>query len=313
MKQRFGWLAILASLLIVATACDNTTTPSDPAIAPDAPTNIMATSVNSTTVGLKWVKSLAGQAPTGYLITVTEDGTTNSSTLSVSNGSTETVNVSGLTEGTVYSFSVQAVNDTAKSASSPSVKWSPATRHTGTFKLYSSMNATFGSGLSLKEGKVYSIADGAKWEFCFDDKDGRPLVGSPGVSGYPRPSADWLIVSMDTNSTHYARANSLDDVYDVRALDDATATFSENLVNLSTIADPTKGLVLIMRSRLNSTTVNFAKVLVKPNAAMTGFVNGSGADSYVEVEVSYQTVTNIPYAEMDRLFGGTRAGSHNPQ
>jgi hypothetical protein len=109
---------------------------------------------------------------------------------------------------------------------------------------------------------------------------------------------------MDT--VHYVRANSLDDVFDTQALDNSTAGFKENLVNLATLPNPDTGVVLIMRSRVDASTVNFAKILVKRNAAGTGFVNGAGSDSYVEVEASYQTVTNVPYAEMERLFGGAR-------
>ena len=308
MKFKFGWLAALACVLVLATSCDQTVTPDDPKVAPNAPTNVMATSVNETTVGLKWLKSLTGETPTGYIITITEAGATTGTTLPVSGGSTEAVNVSGLTEGTIYTFSVQAVNDTVKSAASPSVMWAPAKRQTGTFKLYSSKSTTNGSGLSLKNGTVLKIADGAQWEFCYDDKDGRPLVGSPGVSGYTLPSGEFLIVSMDTVASHYVRANSLDDVYGASALD-FQAGFTENLVDLSSLADQTKGVVFTVRSRVNSTTVNFAKVLVKSNG--TSFVNGTGADSYIEVEVSYQTVVNVPYAMMDRLVGGTHSnGSH---
>ncbi|MCO6465317.1 MAG: fibronectin type III domain-containing protein [Bradyrhizobiaceae bacterium] len=312
MMTKFGLLALAASLLIAVTACDTTTSPDEPKVAPNAPTGLAATSIDATTIGLKWVSSPTGAAPTGYVISILEDGTTTPTTLNVSSGSTVSANIAGLTEGKLYTFTVRAANDTALSVPSASVTWAPAKRHTGTFKLYSSKSKTFGSGLSLKDGQVLKIADGARWEFCYDDKDGRPLVGSPGVSGYTLPSGEFLIVSMDTNTTHYARANSLDDVYDVRALDNG-ANFTENLVDLSTLPNPSTGVVLIMRSRLDASTVNFAKVLVKPNAAGTGFVNGTGDESYVEVEVSYQTVANVPYAAMEKYFGGARGGSNARQ
>lgn len=307
MKNIFSWLAVLACVTLLVTSCDQTVSPDEPKVAPNVPTNLMANSVSETAIGLKWEKPLTGATPTGYLITITEVGTASSTTLPVSGGSTESVNITGLTTGTMYKFSVQAANDTAMSAASAEVIWAPAKRHVGTFKLYSSRNTTNGSGLSLKNGTVLKIADGGQWEFCFDDKDGRPLVGSPGVSGYTLTSGEWLICSMDTVAAHYIRANSLDDVYDVRALD-MDAKFSENLVDLSTLADQTKGVVFTMRSRVNSTTVNFAHVLIKSNG--TSFVNGTGPDSYIEAEVSYQTVVNVPYAMMDRMFGGATSGGH---
>jgi len=41
-------------------------------------------------------------------------------------------------------------------------------------------------------------------------------------------------------------------------------------------------------------------VLVKSNG--TGFVNGTGNDAYIEIETSYQSVSNVPHAIMQRLF-----------
>ncbi len=309
MTKRFGWIAGVLTLLLVVASCEETTTPDPAPTAPNAPTELMANSTNATTVTLKWVKAATGQAPTGYIIYYTEAGTTDTRTLEVSGGNTTTAPVSALTEGKIYQFYVRAVNDTAKSAASPAVSWAPAKRFTGTFKLYGSSNSTFGSGLSLREGRVVKIDEADKWEFCFDDKDGRPLVGSPGVSGYTPPgSMEFPIVSIDSVGTsQYVRANSLDEVFDVRALDMPVGKYTEILENLAGFSNPNTGVVFFLRSRVGTTsTVNFAKILVKPNSTGTGFVNGTGADAYVEVEASFQTVSNVPYAEIERLFGGVR-------
>ncbi len=305
MKNKLTWIASLLSLFLLIVACEETTTP-DPPVAPNAPTDLMANSTNETTVTLKWTKPATGQEPTGYIVTVTESGSTASTNLNVAGANTTTLPVTGLTEGKIYIFSVMAVNDTAKSNPTPQLSWAPAKRFSGTFKLYTSKSTSQGSGLSFREGRVVMLSEASKWEFCFDDKDGRPLVGSPGVSGYTPPgSQEFPIVSMDTAAANWVRANSLDEVFDTRGLDGG----AKSLLDLSRFT-PNSGIVLIMRSRVDGSTVNYAKVLVKPNTAGGSWVFGSGNDAYIEVEVSYQTVVNVPYAEMERLFGGVKRGNN---
>ncbi|GMV52621.1 MAG: hypothetical protein D8M52_04655 [Chlorobi bacterium] len=314
MRKFLAMSASIVALLFLVTACETTTNPDPVKTAPNAPTDLMASSTNETTVTLKWSKAATGQEPTGYIVSFLEAGAVQPQSVAISGSATTTAAIQGLTEGKLYAFSVRAVNDTAKSDPSASVTWAPAKRYSGTFKLYSSQSTTEGSGLSLKTGTVLKLADADKWEFCFDDKDGRPLVGSPGVSGYNAPSGkEFPIVSLDTTIAHMTRANSLNDVFDVRALDNVAAgSFTEALINLADPRlQPTTGVALIVRSRVDQTTVNFAKVLIKPNLAGNSWVFGTGANSYIECEVSYQTVTNVPYAEMQRLFGGAKRGNHS--
>ncbi len=295
----------LAGMVIIAlgiVGCNENNNPVNPPVTPNAPTGLMATSRNSTTVGLKWAAPATGAVPTSYTVSYTMGSMP--MTQDVSTGTS--VDITGLTEGTMYSFTVKANNGTASSVASDTVMWAPAKRLTGTYKLYSSKSSTNGSGLSFSLASVLKIDQGDKWDICFDDKDGKSLVGSPGVSGYvdnnysfPNgKSAKIVAIGRD-----YLGVNTLDDVYDVQALNVApSAGFQENLKDLSTVPDQTKGYGFVVRSKVDAQNVNFAKVLVKSSG--TGFVQGTGNDKYIEVEVSYQTLPNVPYAlvaPLDRI------------
>lgn len=299
--MRFSKLALLGAFIITLgiAGCNENDNPVTPPTAPNAPTGLMATSRSATSIGLKWTAPAAGVTPTGYMITYTPAGGT-AQTMDVASTSTAT-DITGLTEGKIYTITVSAKNSTAVSTASSAVMWAPASRLTGTFKIYSSKSTANGSGLRFSPAAVLKIADGPEWDICFDDKDGRPLVGSPGVSGYVDannqfPGAkDAKIVALGRD---YLGVNSLDDIYDVDSLSVApTGGFKEVLKDLSTVPDKTKGYGFVVRSRKtvsDPTVVNFAKVLVKSDGSK--FVQGTAPEEYIEVEVSYQTITNVPFA-----------------
>lgn len=293
--MRFTKLA-LAGVMIFAlgiAGCNENDNPITPPTAPDAPTGLMATSKNATTVSLKWTAPAAGVTPTGYEISYAAGGTTKTM-----DASATSADVVGLNEGTIYTFSVKAKNGTASSSASNAVMWAPAKRLTGTFKLYSSKSSANGSGLQFSTASVLKIGQGELWDICFDDKDGRPLLGSPGVSGYVDANnqfpngKDAKIVALGRD---YLGVNSLDEIFDVDSLSVApTGGFKEVLKDLSTVPDKTKGYGFVVRSRTDAATVNFAKVLVKSVGG--NFVQGTGDEKFVEIEVSYQTMVNTPYA-----------------
>lgn len=150
----------------------------------NAPTGLIAQPQKSaTSIALKWTAPAAGVTPTGYAVKVTPPGGT-AQTIDITGAATTMAEITGLTEGTIYTFTVSAKNSTAVSSASNAVMWAPAKRLTGTFKLFSSKSTTNGSGLRFDPAAVLKIANRPSWDICFDDKDGRPLVGSPGVSGY---------------------------------------------------------------------------------------------------------------------------------
>lgn len=314
--MRFSKLALLGAFILTLgiAGCNENDNPVTPPTAPNAPTGLMATSRSATSIGLKWTAPATGVTPTGYSIKYTPVGGT-AQTMDVATTST-TADITGLVEGTIYTITVSAKNSTAVSTASSAVMWAPAKRLTGTFKIYSSKSTTNGSGLRFNPADVLKIADGPEWDICFDDKDGRPLVGSPGVSGYVDGNnqfpgqKDAKIVALGRD---YLGVNSLDDIYDVDSLSVApTGGFKEVLKDLSTVPDKTKGYGFVVRSRKDPATVNFAKVLVKSDG--TKLVQGTAPEQYIEVEVSYQTITNTPFALVMPVIRAeeARAAKHAP-
>jgi hypothetical protein len=322
--NRFISKALIASamaLSLVLVSCDDDDDPITPstntAVAPAAVTNLEATSINETSIRVRFTDeaTLSSAGFNGYNITV--KGTGLDTTIVVA--STANVNpytISGLTEGTEYTVGVQARSigsngdaDTAVSSSTPEVTWAPAKRLTGTFKLYSSQNSEFGSGLNFADAAVLKIADGAKWDLCFDDKDGRILLGAPGVSDYVDADARFPnneVARIVLIGREYPNVASLDDVYDSRALSpQAGENFQENLINLGDIADKSQGFVFTAITEPDASNSNqkyYAKVFVK--SVNNSYVQGTGADAFVEVEVSYQSVSNVAYAGIKPFLKG---------
>jgi hypothetical protein len=302
-------ILVMGLFALVLASCNENENPLDPAPkAPNAPTAVMAKSNSTTSVGLMWAAATTGDAATGYVVEWSEVGTATRLSDTIRSASTTTAVVNGLTTGTRYEFTVKAFNASGASAASTAVVWAPADVRSSTIRLYSSRNTANGSGASIVTGQQLRVAQGSQWDICFDDKDGRPLIGSPGVSGYVdndfnfvgAPTQAAKTVSIDTTLSNSRAAASINDIFYVSSLD-ANAAFTEALYDLDDPRiDKTKGFAFTVRIRVNSTTVNYARVLVKSNG--TGFVNGTGAESYIEIETSYQSVTNVPHAIMQRLF-----------
>lgn len=288
---------ILAALVMVGCNTNDVTDPG-PKTAPAAPTGLMAKSDGATAVGLKWTPSAGTVTPTGYKIVVHEKGVATSQTIDA--GTSTNVSVTGLTEGKIYAFSVYAVNDTAKSAATAELEWAPARRATGTFKLYSSQNSTNGSGLSIFDSSspaVLKISQGELWDICFDDKTaGDPRVGSPGASRYVDNAYKFpngkLSKTIYISDKQYGSVNSLDDIFETKALA-VPADSGEAMLQLNSVSG-TSGFGFVIGTKNADNSINYAKVLVKRTGGT--FIQGTGADSYIECDISYQTMKNVPYA-----------------
>lgn len=300
---------VMAMFALVLASCNENENPLDPTPSgPNAPTAIMAKSNSTSSVGLMWVAATTGEAATGYIVEYNEVGTVTKLRDTIRSASTTTAVVNGLTIGTRYEFAVKAYNANGASAASAPIIWAPADVRSTSIRLYSSRNTSNGSGASIVTGQQLRVAQGSQWDICFDDKNGRPLIGSPGVSGYVNNKFQFLgdtlltakIVSLDTALANTRTGTSVGDIYYAVSLDSG-AKFTEFLYDLDDPRiDKTKNFAFVVRIRVDTDIVNFARVLVKSNG--TSFVNGSGSDSYVEIETSYQTVTNVPHAIMQRLF-----------
>lgn len=316
---------ILASLVLASTvffvSCEENSLIDPPSGTPMAPTNILVSTRTETSIAVKWSRPSADTvAVTGFDVIATPSGGT---PITVSASGTDSIaTVTGLTEGTIYTFTVRAKAGSNLSPASSGVMWAPAKRTTVAGRMYVSASSQ-GSGLNLATGANLTIANGGQWDLCLDDKDGNILVGSPGVSGYVNSSfqfpngQDAKIVRIGTRAY---TANSLNDIWENTsfgtAQGDNNPQYAENLINLSSSTyNPANGgvgfIAAVFTGPNNTTPVNFAKVLIKTNTAKTSFVQGSGNDRYVEVEVSYQSSQNTPYAISKIVdFGGARTTSN---
>ncbi|MGD0880744.1 MAG: fibronectin type III domain-containing protein [Acidimicrobiales bacterium] len=108
---------------VTATNTDGTGAPSalssavTPSTAPDAPTDVLATPGDQSAAVTWTAGGDEGSAITGYTVTATGDGT--GETCTTPDGTTTSCTVTGLTNGTAYTFSVTATN--ADGTGAPSV------------------------------------------------------------------------------------------------------------------------------------------------------------------------------------------------
>lgn len=305
-KAKNIFLAMLAMSLILI-GCEEET--EDPVL-PAAPTNLQATSVNETTISIKFEASadasMAGFL--GYYINVIDDAGNSvltDDTLATYQSGTK-INIQNLEEGKVYDISIAAYNEDGRS-DAISVKWSPAYRLNSTLngveiKVYGSASQ-FGSGLKVYSDdgidigpEILTIASKAMWNLAFDDSNNMFRFGSAnevsiGASS-PNPTNPAEI------SAKMFNAASLDDVYDSEAL--SQSTFSTKLIDLgSNDYANYSGMVLIFRITNDDNTINYGKILIKKDTTDGNFVFNEGtSNQYIDCVISFQRTSDVPYAKI---------------
>ncbi|MBI3259750.1 MAG: fibronectin type III domain-containing protein [Ignavibacteriae bacterium] len=278
-------LVALSFATLLAVGCNEN--PIDPVVTvPNAPTGLMANSLGADMIGIKWTAPTGEY--TGYKIKLSATGMTDT-TYTITDKATTMFSVSGLTEGTRYTFAVSSVNGTTSSANAATITWSPASRFTqikgNNIQVYE-YSSLKGSGLRLFDPStgapaVYSKeAGGDKWDIAFNN-DGTPDsidAGSPRLL-YTLLNPRITLVGKITP------ANSLDEVYETGDLTASAETYF-SLPNVSTT-----GYVFVVKTAEG----NYAKVFVKQ--LLGKILQGTILDDqYVTVEISYQSVANVPHA-----------------
>lgn len=314
MKNIFRLNIVMAAIAaLVMVGCNTNEDPLTPTpTKPSAPSGTMAQSASATSIRLKWTPPTSTTDVTGYVLMAIEKvagGTGAKREVIVSGAGSTTGVVGGLTEGKIYECMVHALNDTVRSDASNSVDWAPAQRGTGSYKLYSSNNAAEGSGLGIFRTSgpaVLKIANGGEWDICFDDKFNPtdPRIGSPGQSAYvdnsykfPNGQSAKIIYAGRT----YTGINSLDEIYESEALNTNPTPTEEKMYQLSSIGGTTSWGYAFAWKDESSSPVSYwyGKLIAKRTGG--NFVQGSGSSAYVEVEISYQNVKDLPYAVKQRI------------
>lgn len=280
---RFFATSFVAVALVILAACDPVTPVT--VTTPNPVDSLKATSIDAATVRLKWNASTTTNI-NGYRVTVLNSAS--GAAIGTTNVSGTTLDVNGLTAGTVYLFRVQTrTADTVSTARE--IRWSPAVRVTtmqgAAVRIYETASG-FGSGLAIQGGIARNliVASGADWDFGIETRSADTLrIGSPGSLNYSSivrtPATDTR-----TGDQLYLNVDSLSQVFDTQVQMGAAGSFA---IPLRTI---TKGLVLAIQTRAG----NFAKIFVK--SANNSLLQGTAPNRYVEVEISYQPVANVPYA-----------------
>ena len=275
--------SVAALTIIVLVACDGTTTPVTVTV-PNAVDSLKATSIDAATVRLKWNASSTTNI-NGYRVTILN--TTSGATIGTTTVSGTTIDVNGLTAGTVYLFRVQTrTADTVSTARE--IRWSPAVRVTtmqgGAVRIYETASG-FGSGLRFQGGIALNltVARGNEWDLGINTRSSDTLlIGTPDFIGY---SAITNPRKTKSGASLYSNVDSLNQVFDTQVqMDAAGGNYPIILRNT------TKGFV----GAFQTVEGNFAKVFFK--AANGVILQGTAPNRYVEVEISYQPVANVPYA-----------------
>lgn len=297
MVKQLMYLAGLA-VAIVLVSCDSTTDPADPGVItpPGAPTELMATSIDSGTIRIRWTAADTGVAATGFIVVVEEDGSNNPQELPISDGSTRTINISNLTNATVYNFTVYALNDTARSGQSPTIRWAPANRYTTDIRLYET-SSSMGSGLMLPNTAGLTIGQGGMWDLCLDTRGEIFDIGSPRLSSYtdeqmPPEFPNGDVARETLIGKTWTNVTSLDDIYE--SADLTQETLEEKLITFNDADAAGSAFAFVVKT----SSGNYAKVMV---TAVDGkILQGTADDRYIDLVVSYQSGADVPYAVISK-------------
>lgn len=257
---------------------------------PAPPTNLMANSKDLQSVNLKWTASASASAAdfSAYELVVTPANGTAMAPITIAKGATK-YTVAGLTEGTVYSFSLRSKSaaTTNNMSNAVVVQWSPATRYSG-IRLYETASSQFGAGIDLSTGEVLKFSSAANWDIALDTRVINGVVddalGAPSLLTYniSNPRNTLISAKIITN------ASSLDDVFETDVL--GAGGMKPDSARYIHIAEFSGSFVFFAKT----IDGNFAKILVKSTNGK--LLQGTAPNRYVELDISYQSAANVPYA-----------------
>jgi hypothetical protein len=251
-------------------------------------TNLMALSLSATSIALEWTRD---PADAGIDTVVATNGGV---TLTVLPTTASAATITGLTEGTGYTFSVH------NGLISPSISWMTARRTTG-LKIYeySSPNPA-GLQLNGADGHAHVLnvtsQNLSSLDFLLDDVQRDPTITSPSGLAFEGPQ----IFDATLRSTFIDQAGR----YVVGGLDADFSSFDfSSFFNGSHTANEfdlpatfdfnTRGSRVLLVATSDG---HFAKVEVVPNPTTGQLYSGTGTNRFITVNVSYQSAVGQPYA-----------------
>jgi hypothetical protein len=312
-------LAMLIFSAILFTACESTTDNDDDPVddpKPEAPTELKAMSLSDSEIMLTWTPSPSESHELfeGYMLYISSTGGGPLTPVEVHKDD-RPYTVTDLDEGVIYEFKLVAkFTNGNESEGEAVVEWSPATRfekdfYDQTIEVYE-YTSQFGSGIDLfyfedEENygpKVLTVNSKADWNLGIDTRNDMLHIMPAKEITYAQDEPD-PVQATEINTQFWA-ADDLDEVFDSEALN-ASGEFKDNLIfDLNgDYVDPEKGVVLIVRSKEEGETKwNYSKILVKRDPE-GNWLQGSGENEYLEMEISFQRALDVPYAKFGRSGG----------
>jgi hypothetical protein len=270
---------------------------------PAPPKDIFATSLNSTTVRIKW------EAPTSadytlyaaYLIKVYDEAMAQVGSSVTIDKATKQYDVTGLTEGTEYTFKVYGKYATGVESTSPAeVVWSPATRFeelAGTSIRVYETESNKGSGLDLYDAttqkpQILTVNSGSMWNLGLDTRTSNKIFFGPARSIDYNYTGTPVLTHIGQDMLYYS--NTLDEAFDNIPMN-SNIDYSAELIDLNMLnLNGKTAVAFLVRTEATAGDWNYAKVLVKKTGG--NWLQGTSPDRYIEVEISFQKIINVPYA-----------------
>lgn len=301
MKNSLKLLCIPAIILAVfgLGSCDGTTNPVTKLSPPSAPTNLLALSANSSTVRVRWRASASENSTSleNYKLTVTNPSNpaTPLATITIPKKTSPTAadtvyyaDITGLTAGTSYTFTIQGMNkDTVGTASA--ISWSPAQRLTtvvggNPIRVYE-RQSSFGSGLRFQGGtvEVLRIAEAAqavRADLALNTPSDSLQFGTPSTL-YTISAGRATLVD---KTGFYTGVDSLNQIFESAAV---TSNFTQGYYGAK--AAQQKHVIFYCKTADG----NFAKVLIK--SVNGSLLQGVSPNRYAEFEISYQPTANLGF------------------
>ena len=297
-------ISVLAAIVVAATfvlsACSEDTTPVDTDIEVSAPTNLTASSADKA-IFLTWDASVDESASNfgSYDITVFNRTTNDYQTPLSAGKGVHSIRVDGLTNGTRYVFTIRSVTELGKISSDyAEIEWSPAFRQnldvTGaSIKVYATTSSMFNSALDMYNaaGKAEVIPQSGQE---FRDRGDLFVYALNNTSAMmiksPAEANNQGMVTQFSTATAVSTDN-MDDALAMEPPADGSYTLKEFEVPTG-IA--TTGKVYFGRLVRTDGKYYFRMQVVKENGKL---IQGSGADRYVTLKISFQNTPDNPFAK----------------
>jgi hypothetical protein len=299
-------VSVLIGLTMVGCNKDETTGPGGTASTKLAVvTNLRGYSASISSVGLTWTASTdaANGEALEYQIKTKIDTTTIQST--TASRAATSANITGLIEGTVYTFEVilKATSGAQTYVNSDpiTVQWAPArrltTQGTAPVDVYEIRSSAGGSGIQFFHAatggpRVLSIASGSGYQGVID-----ALVDTTtaGVVVLESAHLNPLLVGQARSTKFSTVEGSADSLNIGQSAPPSAGTYTQDRV---TVGDQAVAAGKIVYARTSDT--NYVRILIKRDGTSGTLLFGASPNRRIRVELSYQGRPGVIYARPGR-------------